>query len=189
MGKDLVIIAWGDSIVYGWHDNEYGGWVNRLKIKLYNRKKTSFIFNMGIPGQKSLDILKRFEEELKNRFNNEDDFKLIFAFGIKDSLLLNKDIKYTEHFEKNVNEIINKALKYSKDICFIGIVKPDLSKRKEYNLDNVLKIDEIIERQCQINKIKYIEIKNLLSKDDLYDGLHPNAVGYEKICNKILNNF
>lgn len=39
MGKDLVIIAWGDSIVYGWHDNEYGGWVNRLKIKLYNRKK------------------------------------------------------------------------------------------------------------------------------------------------------
>lgn len=55
---------------------------------------------MGIPGQKSLDILKRFEEELKNRFNNEDDFKLIFAFGIKDSLLLNKDIKYTEQFEK-----------------------------------------------------------------------------------------
>ena len=41
MGKDLVIIAWGDSIVYGWHDNEYGGWVNRLKIKLYNRKGSS----------------------------------------------------------------------------------------------------------------------------------------------------
>lgn len=187
MERDLVIIAWGDSIVYGSHDNQYGGWVNRLKIKLNKIEKINFVFNMGIPGQNSLNILERFEEELKNRFNLEDEFKLIFSFGIKDALLLNKDNKYIKQFEKNVNEIIVKARQYSKDIYFVGLIKPDLSKRKEYKLDNILKIDKTIEKLCQINNIKYIDLKKLLDKEDLYDGLHPNTIGYEKICNEILN--
>ena len=45
MKKDLVTIVWGDSIVYGWHDNELGGWVNRLKINLSkNRIYYWFLF-------------------------------------------------------------------------------------------------------------------------------------------------
>lgn len=189
MKKDLVTIVWGDSIVYGWHDTELGGWVNRVKIELSKKDKCNFVFNLGIPGQNSSDIIKRFEKELTDRFNNDDDFKFIFSFGIKDSLLINEDNKYLDTFEKNISLIIKKAQEFTKDICFIGLIKPDLTIRNEYKLDNVMLIDNTIKKQCKLNNIKYIEIKNIINDNDLADGLHPNSKGYEKITNEILKNF
>ena len=86
--KDIVTIIFGDSISYGLYDKEYLGWVNRVKLNL---NSNHYIFNLAIPGQSSKDILNKFEIELQNRYNNLDSFKLIFAFGIKDAILLNKD--------------------------------------------------------------------------------------------------
>lgn len=189
MKKDLVTIVWGDSIVYGWHDTELGGWVNRLKINLSKKNKGNFVFNLGIPGQDSNDIIKRFEKELTYRFNNDDDFKLIFSFGIKDSLLINKDKKHLDIFEENITQIMKKAREFTKDICFIGLIKPDLTIRNEYKLDNVMLIDAVIKKQCKLNNIKYIEMKHIINEKDLADGLHPNPIGYEKITNEILRNF
>lgn len=189
MKKNLVTIVWGDSIVYGWHDNELGGWVNRLKINLSKKSKGNFVFNLGIPGQNSNDIFKRFEKELTDRFNNEDNFKLIFSFGIKDSLMINKDKKYLKIFENNVSQIMKKAQEFTNDICFVGLIKPELTIREEYKLDNVLLIDDTIKKQCELNNVKYIEMKNIITEKDLADGLHPNPIGYEKITNAILKEF
>ena len=189
MKKDLVTIVWGDSIVYGWHDNELGGWVNRLKINLSKKSKGNFVFNLGIPGQNSNDIFKRFEKELTDRFNNEDNFKLIFSFGIKDSLLVNKNQQHLDIFKNNIIQIIKKAKQFTKDIYFIGLIKPDLSIREEYKLGNVQLIDDTIKKQCELNNVKYIEMKNIITEKDLADGLHPNPVGYEKITNEILKFF
>ena len=84
--KDIVSLIFGDSIVYGLYDKEFGGWVNRVRIKLEQRAKNNFIMNLGIPGQTSNDILNILELEIKNRYNTNDRFNLIFSFGIKDSL-------------------------------------------------------------------------------------------------------
>ncbi len=189
MKKDLVTIVWGDSIVYGWHDYELGGWVNRLKICLSKKNKSNFVFNLGIPGQNSNDILNRFEKELKNRFNNEDHFKIFFSFGIKDSLLINKNKKHAIKFKNNISKIIDKALEFTNDICFVGLIKPDLSIREEYNLENVLLVDDIIKKQCTIKNITYIDMKHVIGNDDLIDGLHPNPKGYDKITKEILKYY
>ena len=188
MKKDLVTIVWGDSIVYGWHDDKLGGWVNRLKIELYKKNKRSFVLNMGIPGQTSTDVLKRFERELLDRFTSEDDYRIIFSVGIKDSLLINED-DYLEIFKSNIRKLIKKAKKYTDNITFLGLFIPNLDIRKEYRLENVVMVDKIISELCKINRITYIDLKKLIKCDDLFDGLHPNEKGYAKICKEVLKKY
>lgn len=108
MDKDTITIVFGDSLVYGLHDYEFGGWVNRLRIKLNNKDKSNFVFNMGIPGENSSNILLRLEDEIKNRYNEEDNFKFIFCMGIKDSILLNDDSLGAKWY--NINDLSKEKL-------------------------------------------------------------------------------
>lgn len=181
MNKDNVSIFFGDSIVYGLNDNELGGWVNRIRLKLEKESKSNFVINLGIPGQTSKDILKRFESELKNRFNEVDKFNLIFSFGIKDSLLLNTDDNYINEFRENLLKIINISNNYTSNIYFIGLIEPKVNIRKEYVLKSVKSINKCIKDICEDNQIRYIKINDVLTKNNLYDGLHPNSVGHQKI--------
>lgn len=175
--KDIVTLIFGDSIAYGLYDNELG-WSYRIRKKL---SKNHFIFNLAIPGQNSNNILDKFEIEIKNRYNEIDDFKIIFSFGIKDTLNNNID-----NFKNNVIKIINKTKTYTNDITFIGLIKPDISKREKYNLDIVKLFDNTLEEICNKENIRYIKISNLINKDELVDGLHPNNEGHEKISKLVL---
>ncbi len=184
--KDIVSLIFGDSIVYGLYDKEFGGWVNRVRIKLEQRAKNNFIMNLGIPGQTSNDILNILELEIKNRYNTNDRFNLIFSFGIKDSLLLNKDVNYLKKFEDNLSKIINISKNYTNNIYFLGLLRPDINIRNEYILTNVEKIDNCIKNICEKKGIYYININAILTTNDLDDGLHPNSKGHQKISELIL---
>ena len=183
MQKDIVTIIFGDSIAYGLYDMEKFGWTNRIKEKITNN---NFIFNLAIPGQNSIDILNKFELELKNRYNDQDEFKIIFSFGIKDTLLLSKNNNHLKKFKENILKIIEITNKYTKDISFIGLIKPDINIRKEYNIDDVFKIDELLENICKLKMIKHISLINIIKNDELVDGLHPNNIGHKKIFELVL---
>ncbi len=182
--KDQVYIVFGDIIAYGVGDNECFGWVNRLKGKDNNNLK-KFYFNMSIPGQCSTDIAKRFMVELKNRFNTEDEFKLLFAFGIKDALILNKGFSHLKIFEKNVLKIIHISQKFTKDILFLGLLDIDLEKRDMYKQANIEAIDSLLKQLCEENGVTYINMKNIVNLEELTDGLHPNNMGHAKIAEYI----
>ena len=186
MNKDTVSIIFGDSISYGLYDNECLGWVNRTKLNLSNNH---YIFNLAIPGQSSKDILDRFELEFKNRYDVLDNFKLIFAFGIKDALILTKDNSHINIFKENVLKIIEISKNYTEDINFVGLIKPDFTIRSEYNLEDVITIDNTLEEICKNNNLNYIKLINLINNDELTDGLHPNSVGHKKISERILENY
>ena len=189
MKKDKVMVVFGDSIPYGKGDYELGGWVNRLRLRL---GKEYYVFNLGIPGQNASDILKRFETEFLSRYNQDDEFMLIFSFGIKDALLLNNDSQHLEKFVDNMSKIIQIAKMYTNNIYFMGLIYPNINIRNNYNLINVEKIDKTIQKKCSENKVNYIDLKNIITNDYLDDGLHPNEIGHEKISNilfKILGKF
>jgi hypothetical protein len=186
MRKDFVNIIIGDSISYGIGDNKYFGWANRIKSKDSNTLK-EFYFNLSIPGQSSCEIVKRFELELKNRFNKNDNYRLIYAFGIKDALLLNNNCNHIKIFEKNILKIIKVSKKYTNSIYFLGLLDVDFEKRKEYNIENIIKIDKLLEKTCEINKVFYINMNNIVSLDELIDGLHPNSNGHKKVSDYLYN--
>lgn len=183
---DNVSLIFGDSITYGLHDEKMCGWVNRVRNKLENETDNNFIINLGIPGQKSEEIKNRFEIELKNRYNKTDNFVLIYAIGIKDAATLSKYPDHIEMFEENIKNIIKITKQYTNNIYFIGLLSPDYKKRKEYIKENVLYIDNTIEKICSNEKIEYIKIIDKLKKEYLVDGLHPNSKGHQIIANIVL---
>ncbi len=186
MKKDIVNILIGDSIAYGLGDNKYFGWFNRLRLKNKDMLK-EFYFNLSIPGESSNEIVKRFELEIRNRINDQDTFNIIFSFGIKDALKLKNNKEYLETFINNVLNIILISKKYTNNIYFLGLIDVNLDIRTEYDIESINKINNELELICINNKINFINMKNVLDIDDLYDGLHPNEIGHEKICNYVFN--
>jgi len=69
---DKHILVFGTSTTYGAWDSE-GGWVARLRKFLdektisSNYKSEGLIYNLGVSGDKTEDVLKRFEPETKAR--------------------------------------------------------------------------------------------------------------------------
>ena len=187
MEKDVVNVIVGDSIAYGYGDNELFGWHNRLRKKSPKLAKQIY-FNLSIPGQCSIDIVKRFKQEFLARFNDIDDFNVIFAFGIKDALKLSKDIEHKEIFEKNVQNLISFTQKYTNKIIFLGLLDVDIKIRPNYNIENIKIIDCSLKMTCDKNNVKYIKMSGIVPLDDLIDGLHPNENGYQKICDYLQSN-
>ena len=49
----------------------------------------------------------------------------------------------------------------------------------------IKKYNEKLKEFCKNNRLPKIEIYDLLNKEDLRDGLHPNSRGHEKIFQKV----
>lgn len=181
MNKDIVNIVVGDSIAYGLYDDVHFGWVNRLKLKDKSMLR-SFYFNLSIPGQNSSDILKRFKQEMKNRYNTNDIFNIIFAMGIKDALKLKEDPNYIYCFKQNIIKLIDISKKFTSNIFFLGLLNVDLNIRTEYDLKDIAKINDELRKICKDNKLLFIDMEDIVDINDFVDGLHPNSVGHQKIC-------
>jgi len=195
--KNINIYVFGDSITYGAGDYELGGWVNRLRLTLENDGSKNYynIFNLGISGEESRETSERFESELRVRYDIYADNIIIFAIGINDTKdICGKDEVTLEDFKSNIINLINDARKYSDKILFIGLTKVNetlvaplpWNVEKSYFNNKIIKYDNEIEKICLIHNIDYLKLFNLLTNDDLIDGLHPNEIGHQKLCDIVL---
>ncbi|PIR03803.1 MAG: hypothetical protein COV59_03980 [Candidatus Magasanikbacteria bacterium CG11_big_fil_rev_8_21_14_0_20_39_34] len=186
------ITIFGDSITWGKADNEFGGWVNRLRCycdEMYNYDVE--IYNVGVSGDTTDDILQRFDGEATAR--NRKPQRFVFAIGINDSYYDNTEENPKvpiKRFEKNLQKIIAKAKNFSKNIVFIGATNVDESQMprkgvKIWKNDRIQKYNEIIKKVCDENGIPFLELFGIIDHAELPDGLHPNAKGHEKMFQKI----
>jgi lysophospholipase L1-like esterase len=98
-----------------------------------------------------------------------------------------------DEFRKNLENLSEKARKFTEKIIFVGLAGVDETKTQpiywntdiSYSNEDIGKYDMEIEKFCQEKKLKYISLKGILGKGDWEDGLHPNAKGHEKIFEKI----
>jgi lysophospholipase L1-like esterase len=182
------ICVFGDSIAWGACDNEAGGWVERLKV--YVNNKTDYevaIINAGISGNNTIKLAKRIAGECRARECTD----IIIAVGINDTQYSNQGVNRVseKEFKRNLQIILGKIKKQVKSITIIGLTKVDDSKTtpviydpaKNYSNRFINKYNAIIKAFCRSQKIKFIDVYNLLKPNDLYDGLHPNAIGHDKL--------
>ena len=113
---------------------------------------------------------------------------IIFSIGDNDSYRVP-----LEQFENNLVELIKKAKAYTDKILFVGIKEVDEQKTKPvpwdenafYTNDKIEvynnKLKEVVER----NGVVYLSLADVITADDLNDGLHPNEQGHEKIFNAV----
>lgn len=204
---DQKIIVYGSSISWGAWDKE-GGWVERLKKYASGKtidsgqKYYCMLYNLGISGDNSSDILQRFNRELLQRYNETDQsLVIVIEVGINDSLYVNaeKDFKVpTTVFRSNVKKLFELAKKYTDRIIFVGgppvidnLLDPiPWHPAGTYKTNYVEKFNKILSDTCLEKKGVYIDIFNSFKNGNLKelmspDGVHPSSVGHRVIYEKV----
>lgn len=197
------IFVFGASTEWGAWDLKKGGWPERLKLFLFKKENSSSDFeadfhNLSISGNTSGDILARFKNELNQRVNKNFKKTIIFAVGINDSSYRKSkkgSFVSIDNFRKNLINLTKEAKKYTKNIFFKGLMAANESKtlpvywNKDafYNNKSIIKYDEALKEICKENKTQYINVGDVIGRRELYDGLHPNSKGHEKIYKRVKN--
>jgi len=187
MEKSVCIF--GASSTQGFYDLEKGGWADRLKIYAYEKSLKSSdyyeVFNLGVSGNTSRDLLKRFESEAKAR---SPDI-IVISLGDNDS-----GIKVPlKEFKENMNKIFIQAKKITKEVIILGAKKVNeklttpvpWDKRFFYYNEEIRKYDLELEKLAKKHGFRYIKMIDVLNDEDLEDGIHPNTKGHIKIFEKI----
>jgi len=196
------IIVFGPSTTYGAWDIE-GGWVQRLR-KYLDQKQIGDselyyeVYNLGINGDTSEGILKRFEFELKQRINPEDKGLIILiSIGINDSMINNKTKKNSisiDKYKSNVLNLISTAKKYTNNAIFVGNKPIDETKlcpipwlpNFSYKEEFVEIYENAVKEICKKQGISFIDVYNQFKKRPNYksllaDGVHPSGEGHDLI--------
>lgn len=204
---EKIFYIFGDSITYGAWDFDEGGWVNRLR-KFIDKKNSAepenyfLVYNLGVDGDGTADLLKRINEESRARFYGieAESRAIIFAIGTNDSYYQgtkNNVATPLNLFENNLSEIIKKSRNFTSKIIFIGIAKgsdKDTAPLKSsttgkcYDKENIIIYNNIIKKICEKEGILFVDILNNMTDEDFYDGLHPNSKGHQKIF-EIIKDF
>lgn len=188
----MDICVFGDSIAWGACDPENGGWAAQLRHYIWSQDKSSHIYNLGISGNTTTDILGRIEDEAKWRAPKV----IIFAVGINDAQFMrptNSQRISDDDFRDNLHRLYTIAKKYTRKIVFVGLTSVDESKvnpipwntDKTYESKNLKRLDGIIQEFCSENNLQFIQMNDLLDNSDLYDGAHPNTQGHAKMFERI----
>jgi len=191
MSKTICIF--GDSIAWGAVDPENGGWVAQLRRYFETNDYDIAVYNQGVSGDNTDDLLARFKVECEAR----EPQIIIFAIGINDSQYVKtKDNSRLslEKFQNNLVELINQAKNFSDKIIFVGLTKVEESKvmpipwsdeEKFYDNDNIVKYNAVIKKISNDNNLLFVDLLDLLDPSNLDDGLHPNPEGHKKMFLKI----
>jgi lysophospholipase L1-like esterase len=186
MNKNYIII--GDSITYGIGDYESLGWATLLKKEIVNKDDTyicnNFVHIAGYPGATSIEVLDRIND-IYNAFMF-NGFKNVFILAIG----INDVYEFAESGKNDINDYISnikKIVKYCKEndieLKILGLTLTDDDEINQL----ILEYDTALRDYCDEKEITFIPILDLLTIDDLIDGLHPNKDGHQKIFNRIKN--
>ena len=194
------ILVFGDSITKGGNDQEFGGWVNRLDIYSECKEGTDTpVYNLGVSGNISSDIMERMEQEIKSRIPEGEDLHILISVGINDSVIIDqkKERVRLENFKENLKILWLIAKRYSKKVIFVGFNPVDervdpvpWNPEKSYKIERVKEFGEALREFCSENNIDFIDIFSEFMKEKdyselLFDGLHPNSEGHRKIYNVV----
>ncbi|WP_110929193.1 SGNH/GDSL hydrolase family protein [Bacillus massiliglaciei] len=200
---DEIVIAFGDSLTYGYGDKEGEGYIDGLEHELNHQQdqKKIHIWNYGIVGLESEGVLKQLDKEMiRTKLDKADHF--IVFIGTNDFINSNggnlKEIhgeqikqekkEYVQNLKKITSILLNENDKAS--ILVLGLYNPykENDEIEKYIEDYDASIKKIA---GQNERIFYIEtndlFKNKEKQDYFSDSLHLNEKGV--FDNLILSHF
>lgn len=187
------ILIFGDSITYGAWDLEAGGWVNRVRLSIDNDRKirSCHVFNLGISGQLTGEILERMDTECRNRVLPDANIIIVIAAGINDSRLSEGAIQVpAPEFRHNYRELIRTARRYTDSVICVGLTPVDESRvcpvwwdrTKVWKNLLVDEYDSMIREITEETGAEYVDVHDLIDPRTNHDGLHPDARGHKRIA-------
>lgn len=201
----MNLLIFGSSITWGAWDKQ-GGWAQRLKSYCDNKAaETGYdnytaVYCLGISGDDTVDLLDRFDIEVKARVDEEEKTLILIEIGINDSqyvLAENNHRVSPEEYRQNLLKLIEKSKQHQADLILVGITPVDDTRvdptpwtpGKSYRLEFVEKYEKILKEVSQEQNIPFVEILSKFKEKDfkslLTDGLHPNSEGHQVMYDEI----
>ncbi len=190
--KEDILCIFGASSTWGAWDLEKGGWVNRLRLYIdqtVNQGDEHYIetYNLGISGHTTRELVKRFKNEAEIR----EATMIILSSADNDACCFMNDKRNMvpiEESEENLRTILAQAKEITDKVLVIGMKRVDESKtlpvpwREElgYRNADLERYDEMFMRVTEDVDVAYLSAADMLTDNDLADGLHPNEQGHEK---------
>jgi lysophospholipase L1-like esterase len=197
----MRVLVFGDSITQGFWDID-GGWVSRIR-KHYDQQMIDgtdndppTIFNLGVSGNSSDDVLARFDNETKARATEELAF--VVAIGVNDART-KASVNYSDptRYRQNLSEILKLAKQYSSKILFV-VLTPCVEERSNpvswgdtgYTNERIKEFDDTLREFCQESQVPFVEVYEPFAKAEaeselLPDSLHPNDKGHQLIADLV----
>jgi lysophospholipase L1-like esterase len=130
------ILCFGGSITFGRGEIPNKSWCGRLKDYFEVKGSHNGVYNLGVPGHTSTDLLKRFDAEAEGRIRIKrpsDKYLILVAIGTNDCKFdgkpENNNPRTTDdQFRKNINELITKAKLHKAKLAFIGLSPVDKAR-------------------------------------------------------------
>jgi lysophospholipase L1-like esterase len=201
---DKKVVAFGDSLTYGFGDEEGSGYIDTLDRKLNDQNKEEFDFtNEAIYGLESSGVLKQMSDIRVSSKLDDADYFIVFI-GTNDLINSNggnlnspnhESIdKGKEVYLQNLKAIVNILTKNNEDapILVLGLYNPyPESGQIEAILDDWNK--DLIQTIQNEERISYIPTNDLFKgkdkKDYFSDSLHLNDKGYNLVADRILAKY
>lgn len=195
------VYAFGDSITYGAWDIKSSGWTNSLRKYFDDKaeKEPNFyglVYNLGIPGETTEGLIKRFISETEARFRKEQEYIFLFAFGANDSALIMSKGEFkvgVEDYIRNLDMVLEGAKAYSSKLVLLNttpvvekvtarVESKDKSRLNEYIERYNAALDELAKK----HSVPLLDVYSAFVAYDLEslfcgDGLHPNEAGHSII--------
>lgn len=184
MTKDIRICFVGDSFVNGTGDETTLGWAGRLCSAAHAHGMPVTYYNLGIRRNTSKDILQRWEHECSLRLPETCDGRIVFSFGVNDTVIENNIVRVPpEESCSNVRKILHGTKKYK--MLMLG---PPPVGEDEQN-ERIMELSQAYAREAALLGVPYIDLFSPLSSDVAYkrevtsnDGSHPRSSGYTKMA-------
>ena len=204
--QPLKIIALGDSLVYGFGDVEGGGWVERLRRCWMSPDSAGHVlYNLGVRGDRVQQVAERLEVEFRHRgeLRNQVPDLIILSVGVNDSARLGhkNGRNYTDIdvFETQISALLDRAQQLC-PVLFVGMTPVNEAKMPfwdcvYYNHADQYQYKEATKLACSQRNIPYLDIfsqwmergQDWVEHCISEDGLHPNALGYEKLLADVVS--
>jgi len=146
------------------------------------------VFNHGIPGEISIEILSRLNDVLRK----QPDIILVMM-GIND---LGSGIN-TKEILSHYSQLIDRVKRESKAKLIVQSLLPvnfQLFPITIFNAADILKSNDLLQSLCEKEEITFVDLysffttdSNELMKEYTYDGLHLNHSGYRIWKNRLLS--
>lgn len=196
----INILCFGDSITYGEYDGVFGGWVDLLKreflSQFHSGKNEVLVFNLGIGGETSKGILKRFSIESEARKSDEKNI-VFLAFGANDLAIKEGDFLVNPgQFHQNMKTLLQLAKAFSETVFLLSILPISdqidgvkVASEKIRTNENVKKYNQILQHIASELNVEFIDLYPLfLPQKEKWlsaDGVHPNDQGYQFLAKTI----
>lgn len=192
------IYCFGDSITRGENDHVGGGWADRLKAYCIGRHlkgaEEVSVFNLGIGGETTVGLSKRFLGEFKTRRSDEGKELVLFAYGANDAAeLVQKLVVPQDAFLRRLKSCTLAATGRGCGVTFLTITpvakaSDGIMNRRGKIRSNarIAQYNAGLRSLAQELGAGLIDVNAAFLKRDLEtlfvpDGVHPNAAGHEVI--------